>query len=209
MENFFSKFKNSAHELTEVRTLTTTGMFLALAIVLRFFALQLTEDLRITFTFIPIFVIAILYGPVVCGMSTFALDLIGYIIDSKSARGYSPQLALVVILSGVIYGAILYKKEFKRLFETIINCFFARLSVVLFCNTILNSYFIYSLYVNKNFSIFALQDNDWNAFFIWIAPRVIKNTVLLPIEVFALVLIIPLLMKAYRQVVKKPLKIGQ
>ena len=91
-------FKRSAESLKELRTITTTGILLAMAVAIRSLAIHITPDLRIIFTFVPLCVIAMLYGPVVSGMSAVALDIIGYIIDNRGARGYSPQIAAVVLL---------------------------------------------------------------------------------------------------------------
>ena len=158
MKSFFSKFTDSAKSLGEIRTITVTGMLLALAVAIRSLGINITADARIVFTCVPISIIAMLFGPVVCGMSTFALDIIGFLIDNKSARGYSIELSLVVILSGIIYGIILYradirctKSDIKGSVMSILRIMLARGLVVLICNMMLNSYFIYSLYVNKDF----------------------------------------------------------
>ncbi len=185
MKSFFSKFTDSAKSLEEIRTITVTGMLLALAVAIRSLGINITADARIVFTCVPISIIAMLFGPVVCGMSTFALDIIGFLIDNKSARGYSIELSLVVILSGIIYGIILYKadirctkSDIKGSVISILRIMLARGLVVLICNMILNSYFIYSLYVNKDFSVFAsLGDkNMMNQFMTWfVASRLPKN----------------------------------
>jgi len=200
MKNFLSLFKRSAQSLKELRTLATTGMLLAAAVALHFFGIQVTADLRITFTFIPICIIAMLYGPVVCSMATFSLDIIGFILDNRTARGYSPQLSLVVILSGLLYGIFLYREEIKGSFIAMI--ILAKTSVNLICNIILNSYFIYTLYVNKSFSIFTPGSNNWSQFWVWITPRIIKNGILLPIEITVLAIVLPLAMKAYKSIKK-------
>ncbi len=199
MNGFFSMFKRSAMSLKELRTLTTTGMLLAMAVAIRSLAIQVTPDLRIVFAFVPICVIAMLYGPVVCGMSTVALDLIGYFIDNKSARGYSPQLAAVVMLSGVIYGIFLYREKINMYMIIL-----ARSAVVLICNVCLNSYFIYTLYINNKFSIFGSDSKMWDTFFTWMwtSFRIPKNLGLLPLDMIILVVVLPAAMLAYKRVRK-------
>lgn len=200
MKGFFSLFTKSAASLKQLRTLATTGILLAMAIVIRTLGIQVTPDLRIVFTFLPICMIAMLYGPVVCGISTFALDLIGYIIDNRTARAYSPQLAAVVILSGVIYGIFLYRDKFSPALAAA-----ARVTVVLVCNICLNSYFIYSLYVNKNFSIFSAGASDWSTFYtyLWTSFRLPKNLLQLPVDMILLVLVLPVAELAYKRVRKQ------
>ena len=133
MNSFFSMFKRSAESLKDIRTITTTGILLAMAVAIRSLAIHITPDLRIIFTFVPLCVIAMLYGPVICGMSALALDIIGYVIDNRGARGYSPQLALVIVLMGVIYGCFLYREKISFLMIIL-----ARGIVVLVCNICLN-----------------------------------------------------------------------
>ena len=211
MKSFFSKFTDSAKSLGEIRTITVTGMLLALAVAIRSLGINITADARIVFTCVPISIIAMLFGPVVCGMSTFALDIIGFLIDNKSARGYSIELSLVVILSGIIYGIILYradirctKSDIKGSVMSILRIMFARGLVVLICNMMLNSYFIYSLYVNKDFSVFtSLGDkNMMNQFMTWfVASRLPKN-VTYPVDIMLLSIVLPSANFAYKSVFK-------
>jgi ECF transporter S component (folate family) len=205
MKSFFSLFTDSAKSLKDLRTLTTTGMLLALAVAIRSLAIQITLDLRIVFTFLPICVIALLYGPVVCGISTFALDLIGFLLDNRSARGYSIQLAIVVAVSGILYGIFLYKREMLKVnIRNILSIIFARGSVIIFCNIILNSYFIYTLYINKDFSVatFIGDSEIRSAFVTWVIPRVTKNLIEFPVDVVLLGIVLPAASMAYRSVVR-------
>lgn len=206
MKSFLSLFTDSAKSLKDLRTLTTTGMLLALAVAIRSLAIQVTLDLRIVFTFLPICVIAMLYGPVICGMSTFALDLIGFIIDNKSARGYSIELALVVLFSGILYGIFLYKKDISSVsIKNVLSIIAARGSVILFCNIILNSYFIYHLYINKDFSVVSFFGNSdlRHAFITWLTPRLTKNLVQFPVDVVLLFIVLPAASFAYKSVMKR------
>lgn len=211
MKSFFSKFADSAKSLGEIRTITVTGMLLALAVAIRSLGINITADARIVFTCVPISIIAMLFGPVVCGMSTFALDIIGFLIDNKSARGYSIELSLVVILSGIIYGIILYradirctKSDIKGSVMSILRIMLARGLVVLICNMMLNSYFIYSLYVNKDFSVFtSLGDkNMMNQFMTWFVTSRLPKNVTYPVDIMLLSIVLPSANFAYKSVFK-------
>ena len=200
MNSFFSMFKRSAESLKDIRTITTTGILLAMAVAIRSLAIHITPDLRIIFTFVPLCVIAMLYGPVICGMSALALDIIGYVIDNRGARGYSPQLALVIVLMGVIYGCFLYRDKISFLMIIL-----ARGIVVLVCNICLNSYFIYSLYINKNFSIFTADKEAWDLFitWLWTSFRLPKNLAELPLDFAILIIVLPAALTAYNRVTKR------
>ncbi len=205
MKSFFNLFTDSARSLKNLRTLTTTGILLAMAIGIRSLGIQVTPDLRIVFTCVPISIIGLLYGPVVCGMSTFALDMIGFLIDNKSARGYSIELALVVILSGVIYGVFLYKKEIKLQPRDFVRIALARGCVVFFCNICLNSYFLYTLYVNPDFSLITAISSSTarNAFLLWASGRITKNLLQLPVDIVLLYIAVPAAQAAYNRVRKQ------
>ncbi len=51
MKGFFALFKESAKELKSIRTLTTAGVLMALAIVLRATSVQITPEVRISFAY--------------------------------------------------------------------------------------------------------------------------------------------------------------
>ncbi|MCL2054119.1 MAG: folate family ECF transporter S component [Oscillospiraceae bacterium] len=191
-------FRCSAKSLSELRTLLTSGLLVAMAIALRSAAFQITPDVRVSLQFLPICVIAMLYGPVVCMVASFATDLIGFLFDA-SGRFYSPQLASVVILSGLIYGVFLYrKKNDGKLFFSALT---SRTIVVILCNICLNSYFIYTLFVNKNFSL--LDFSGYKAFLIWVTPRIVVNIGKLPFDFALLCLILPLANAAYERIRKE------
>lgn len=200
MKSFFNLFTDSAKSLKDLRTIATAGMLLAMAVAIRSLGIQVTPDLRIVFTCVPVAIIGLLYGPVVCGMSTFALDLIGFLIDNKTARGYSPELAAVVILSGIIYGIFLYKRTIKPQWSDLVRVALARLCVIVFCNICLNSYFLYTLYINPDFSLFGATAEMRDAFAVWISPRVIKNLGQFPIDFVLLATVIPAAQAAYSKV---------
>lgn len=203
MNSFFSMFKRSAESLKELRTITTTGILLAMAVAIRSLAIHITPDLRIIFTFVPLCVIAMLYGPVVSGMSAVALDIIGYIIDNRGARGYSPQLAAVVLLTGVIYGCFLYRDKIS-----LVMIILARGIAVILCNICLNSYFLYSLYINKDFSIFTADKSAWDMFitWLWTSFRLPKNLAELPLDFIILIVVLPAALTAYNRVAKNTKK---
>ena len=66
MKSFFYLFYESFKSLKDIRTLTTTGILIALSLAIGFFSIDVTPDLRINFAFLAICTIGMLYGPVVC-----------------------------------------------------------------------------------------------------------------------------------------------
>lgn len=199
MKSFFSLFSNSANELKKITTLTVCGMLMALCIVLRNLAVNITADLRITFSFFGIMIIAMLYGPVVCVIANVGVDVLGYFLDGFKARDYNFGLLAVKILMAIIYGVILYNKQSGK--AIVISGIIARIIVVILCNLVLNSCVLYYCYTNKNFPF--MTKSEWDAFKVWFTPRLIKNVVMLPIEMAMIGFLLPAVKTAYNRVFKK------
>ncbi len=200
MKGFFALFSNSAKELKSIRTLTTSGLLMAIAIVLRSVAIQITPDLRISFAFLAIAMIGMLFGPVVGGMAGFGTDFIGFLFD-KTGNAYYFPLSLVAILSGVLYGIFLYRKNVGAT-KFVVLVGISRVIVVLVCNLCLNSYFIYTGFINKNFQLFS--SDGWNSFFTWllVTQRITKNVIQLPIDVVLMCILLPIAYLAFKRVRK-------
>lgn len=199
MESFFNLFKDSTQELKKISTLTVCGVLMALSIVMRNMAINITPDLRITFSFFGIMAIAMLYGPVVCVISNVGVDVIGYVLDGYKARDYNLGLLAVKIIIALIYGICLYKKTTGK--SIIISGIISRVIVVILCNLVLNSAVLYYCYTNKNFPF--MSASEWTAFRIWFTPRLIKNCVMLPIELVIVSLLLPIISQAYKRIFKK------
>lgn len=199
MKSFFLMFSQSANEMKKISTLTVCGMMMALSIVLRNLALNITADLRITFSFFGIMVIAMLYGPVVCVIANVGVDVLGYFLDGFKARDYNFGLLAVKILMALIYGIILYNKSTGK--SIIISGIISRIIVVILCNLVLNSCVLYYCYTNRNFPF--MTAGEWDAFKIWFTPRLVKNVVMLPIEMAMIAFLLPAVKTAYNRVFKK------
>ena len=77
-------------------------MLAAVAVILGFFSIEYGQFIRIGFSSIPNGIIDYLFGPVVGGIFHGALDIIKYMM--KPTGPFCPQLTLVVILAGILYG---------------------------------------------------------------------------------------------------------
>lgn len=215
MKSFFSLFRDSAAELKNVRTLTVTGMLTAIAIVLRaHLALNITQDLRVDFAFLFIMTAAMLYGPVLSVLCAIGTDVIGYILDGYKARDYNFALLTVKILVALIYGIMLYRSTFKNSsarsdgsgffamikkdLPLILRASAARIIVVFLGNIVLNSAVLYYSYTNPNFPF--MSQSEWDAFFLWLSPRFIKNIICLPIEIILIAIVLPAIYSSYRMV---------
>ena len=84
------------------RTVTTLALLTAIEIVLSRFLSINAWNIKIGFSFVPVVVAAILYGPLGAGIVGAVLFPIG---------AYFPGFTLTAFLTGFVFGLFLYKKQ--------------------------------------------------------------------------------------------------
>lgn len=104
--SFFEKFGRSASELTKIKCLTVTGVLIALDIVLKMVSIKVTADLKITFSFIALATIGMLFGPTVSFLAGAITDILGYFISPEG--GFNPLFTIIEAVGAMIYGVFLY-----------------------------------------------------------------------------------------------------
>lgn len=155
-------FAQSAKELKKTRSLAVAAMLLAIAVVLGFFSVQLTESIRISFTFLANELTGMLFGPVVGMLEGGLADIVNYMI--KPTGPFFPGFTISGILGGLIYGTFLYKKPL-----TLRRIILTNSLVTVFVNMLLNTYWLTLLY--------------GNAYLVILPARIVKELILLPINV--------------------------
>lgn len=170
----FKNFRLSAKNLAKTRVLCTSAILAALFIVLYSIKLQLAPELRITFTFIPLALSGWLLGPVPAMLVGLVGDLVGCILFP--AGPYFPGFTLTQILSGLIFGLFLYRKNVQNIFFPVL---FSKAIISTVLNVGLNALWLSILY-GKAWTIYATS-------------HLIKNALALPIEVILLLVIIKVL----------------
>ncbi len=175
MRKLKTLFTDSIYELGNLKTLSASAMLLAITVVLGFYRLQITDYLRIGFDFIAKELTAMFFGPVAaCAVAGLA-DIISYII--KPVGAFFPGLTISAMLAAVIYGVVLYKKPLSLKRVIVANTL-----VTVFINMLLNTYWMTILYGNGFMAIFP--------------ARVVKQLLMLPIEVVLFYTVAKVLMKA-------------
>ncbi len=162
MNSLIKSIVSSAKNLKNVSAIAVAAMMTAVIIVLSFYTFRPTEFLKISFGFLPLSIVSALYGPVVGGLVGIAADLIGYAISPGGP--YFIGFTISGFLSGFIYGMFLYQKG-----GSFIRIVLAKLTVSLFVQIALNSIWIKLLYGTP---IIAM-----------LPTRLLKNAILLPIEI--------------------------
>lgn len=161
--NILSKFKASMKELQNVFNLTVSAMLLALRVLLGYLTVLITPTIKVGFTFIPMAISGILYGPVVAGIIGGAGDILSYFLN-PAGGAYFPGFTLNAILSGVIYGIFLYQKPLTL--PRIILC---KITVLVVVDLLLTTLW--------------LSITTGGAFLALLGARLLKNVILLPFEV--------------------------
>ncbi|MBQ6795051.1 MAG: folate family ECF transporter S component [Clostridia bacterium] len=124
------------------RQVCTLSIFIALAVVFDLLStLPVSQTLQISFSYVPVFVIAALYGPVSGGITYVISDAISAFLLYGSV---SPLLSVTAFLSGLVFGLCFYKHY------TFSKGFIVRLAICvllqLVISLVINTYFLTIMY---------------------------------------------------------------
>ncbi len=148
--------------------LVFTGFMIALSVVLsKLVSINITY-LRIGFGFLPIAVLAIMYGPYVAAIGNGIADILGAWLFPTGA--FFPGFTVSAVLTGLIFGWVLYKKE-----VTIARALIASALVCLIVNLLLNTYWL-TFIIGKGFGVL-------------LASRAVKEIVAIPVMALLIVVI--------------------
>lgn len=106
--------RDSSKNLSKIAPLCVCSMMLALRIVLGVFTnftLSFAPFVKIGFSFLPIVIVAYLYGPVCAAVVSGAGDILSIILANPTGFSLMPGITLCYIFEGVILGVVLYKQS--------------------------------------------------------------------------------------------------
>ena len=119
--------------------LVTVALLTALEVILgTFFTVNFAGIAKIGFGFLPIAMIAIMYGPLWAGTAYAIGDVLAWFVKPEGA--YFPGLTLTCFLVGVVMGLFLYKKE-----VTFARCALCFIPIVFFLDFLLNTFWLHIL----------------------------------------------------------------
>lgn len=166
-------WKSAALEFKNLRTLVFTALAIAASVALSAFWIPVGESLRIYFKFLPAAVGTMICGPL-AGLAAGAIaDLLGFVIFPTGA--YFPGYTLSLSLSWLVYGLFFYRSRI-----TLLRLVSAKVIVNYFINVGLGSLWS-SIVMGKGY-------------YVYFAASIVKNTLLLPLEVLLLFLLLRLLL---------------
>ncbi|MGN1267788.1 MAG: folate family ECF transporter S component [Dorea sp.] len=175
MRKMKTLFVDSFQELKDLRTLAMSAMLLAIAVVLGFYTVQLTESLKVGFAFLANELAGMMFGPVVGAIIGGTADILKFLVNPTGP--FFPGFTISGICGGLIYGCVLYKKPLH-----IGRVILANSLVTIFVNLLLNTYWISMLY--------------GNAFIALLPARIIKQVIMLPIEIVLFYMVAKVLFRA-------------
>ena len=175
MHDFGKRFKESMLELKNTRVLATAAMLLAIAVVLGFFAIQVTESIKISLAFVVDEITGMMFGPFVGMIVGMLADIIKYMI--RPTGPFFPGFTISEALTGLIYGFMLYKRKLS-----LPRVIAANTIVTVVVNMLLNTYWLTLLY--------------GSVYTVILPARIVKELIMLPINIAIFYLIATLLQKA-------------
>ncbi len=168
MKKLLALISESYHEFKNVSTVTTCAMFGAMSVVLGYYSIRVTPNLKIGLGALPNELVDYLFGPVVGCLFGGAMDVVKYLI--KPDGGFMFGFTFNAMLAAFIYGLFLYKRplSLRRMLA-------AKLIVVILCNIILGTYWL-SLLNGKGYLAI-------------LPARIIKNLIQWPVDSLLFILV--------------------
>lgn len=162
MKKMLELYRSSLRELASTRNLVLCGLMAAIGVILGMVAtINLGPYIRIGFSGLPNRMVDCLFGPVVGCIFGGVLDVLKYLLNPTGPFFFG--FTLNAMLSGMIYGTILYQKpiSWKR---------------------IIAAEFLVKLLINCGLSTLWLSMLYGDAFLVLLPPRVLKNAIMLPVD---------------------------
>jgi ECF transporter S component (folate family) len=173
---FKNRFESMFRELGSVSGLVTCALIVAVYVVLNFMSIYVLPEIKLTFAFLALAVLAVRFGPVIAALAGGAADVIAFYI--RPMGSFAPGITLSVMLSAFVFGLFLYRTKLE-LWRIIVS----RTIINVFLHTLLNTYWLSLLY--------------GKGYFAMLHARALKNLVLLPIEIFLIFVVL----KAYDRII--------
>lgn len=157
--------------MNKTKKLAYISLLIALQVVLGRFAGIMTPVVSINFSFIPLIINAILFGPFYAAASSAVADVISAFLFPQGLGIYFPGYTLSAALNGLIYGLILYRKP-KRLWRISFACIMQGILISLGLST-------YWVYMMTGKSYLAV-----------LPTRILQNAIMIPVKIFVIWIVV-------------------
>ena len=182
-----SYWKKAFHQIKNIRVLALCSIFVAMQVMSSSVFVQVSENLRIYFSFIFTALFSCIGGPVMALISGFCADIISFMLFPSGAFFFGYTLS--AMLGAFIFGLFLWDTKI-----TVIKLVFSRVIITGFINILLGSVWTTMLYSK--------------GFWFYVTKSAIKNIALLPFEIFILIVLFRVLLPIlYRRQLTKVSKL--
>lgn len=153
-----------------VKKIPVIALLIAIEFILTRFLSITLPGLRLSFGFLPVSLVGILYGPLWAAGAYALGDVVGAVLIPSGTGAYFPGFTITAFLVGLTYGLFLYKKPVS--WRTVLP---ATLIVCIILNLGLDSVWLYMI----------LGDGFWA----FLPGRVAKAAIMIPLQLFLIPLI--------------------
>lgn len=130
--------------LKDPKVLTAAALFTALGIILGLFKIPINPLIEIRLGFLPVCVAGTYLGPGVGAVVGALIDIGGFIV--KPTGPYFPGFTISGIISGIIFGLMMYGKK-----PTLLRLFVTQVIYTVIVGIILNSLWLSMLYMEGGY----------------------------------------------------------
>ncbi|MBE6107134.1 MAG: folate family ECF transporter S component [Erysipelotrichaceae bacterium] len=168
-----SYWKKACNQVKNIRILSLCAVFAALQVLSSSVFVQVSENLRIYFSFLFTALFSCLGGPIMALMTGFASDIISFILFPSDAFFFGYTLS--AMLGALLFALFLWDTKI-----TVFKIICSRVLITGFVNI-----FLGSVWTTMMFS---------KGFLFYVTKSAIKNLALLPFEILLLVLVFQMIL---------------
>ncbi len=157
-----NKLKSSAEELRSLRAISECGILIAMYVAVNTLSVYVTPTLKLTFSYLIFGIIGWRFGVVTGALAGGLCDITSYIVYSTGALHLG--FTLSAALTCTVFGAFLYRQKIS-LWRVAVS----RILINILINIALNTFWLSNLY--------------GKAYIVLLGERLVKNILLLPVEI--------------------------
>ncbi len=182
-------WKQAAADAKNIRMLTLAALLIALRLILSNFYIPVAQGMNIYFGYLLNALGAAIYGPIMGIITGFVVDILGFIL-TPSQYGFFFGYTITAMAGSFLYALFLYRTR-----VSIVRIALAKAAVNVFVNILMGA-----LWSSMLFS---------KGYLYYMARSVVKNVVMLPVEILLLYLFFQVMLPILSQMRLAPAQPGK
>lgn len=99
---------------SKIQMLCRMALMIAVTIVFsKFLSFYLTESIKVSTTFIPLSLCAMLFGPLPTAVVAFLADFLGTLLSNTTILAIDPRFSITAAIMGLIFGLFLHREKVR------------------------------------------------------------------------------------------------